>query len=488
MPFGLDDFLEIGKGASSPGSFALSTLTARQLLQFACGVAQTNNTGLFFRLFAYLVKLCDNEKLTIDIKHVYSLFSSVCLGNNTEMITYVLHHLRELYEMNEGHYAGLFCLAFECGCQNAVSLLLTFGYEFPNYEDDVTELVEYGLCNNQPHLVTWACDTGLIDASKIKADWSHFGAAAYIHSRDMVEMLIKSGGNLKEYDDVAANAFQTDGLYVDFPYRGIFGECADKDVKSHVVKSFLAFLFEHGARVTLSTMHAALFHGDVGIVEWIDTLAEEGVDLFDDESCVYASQSGNVEMVQWVLDKEECNADVERMANGAARSGRIEVLNWMHENESMFETSVFTSETMHNAVSGKQFDTVKYLWEHGCPLYEHIITSVIGMKHCFDAECTGIERKDRLELALWLHARGAEFPDHAFDYAGAWKDVDYLKLLTTYGMQNSRPGIELNADFARNVSIMSNDFVGSGYVMSLLSDPNPPSERLKDFDFLLEEE
>jgi len=131
-----------------------------------------------------------------------------------------------------------------------------------------------------------------------------------------------------------------------------------------------------------------------GHIETLEWLRENGCPC-NSRACYYAAMMGNLQVLNWLKEKEYLGVPGETI-NFAAAGGKVAVLQWMKD----LGYNCWTSTTLRVAVREGHVEVLEWLRENGCPVSQDPYWEAAEMRH--------------LEVLKWLKANGIQW-DHSRD-------------------------------------------------------------------------
>jgi len=187
----------------------------------------------------------------------------------------------------------------------------------------------------------------------------------------------------------------------------------------------------------------AAYYGHLNIVEWLASGITPRMDV-----AVAAARGGHLHILEWWHDRYRDTADEVNplwepsVARGAARVGRIDMLEWLCARGCPLYEGVCDA-----AARGGHLDTLQWLHEHGCPRNDEICiaaakggnVAVLEWIHNngfpFDGTllrvgaCVFAATKGHLAAVQWLHAHRDILHGDTFRRAVASKNRDLIEWL-----------------------------------------------------------
>ncbi|RLN95145.1 hypothetical protein BBJ28_00022003 [Nothophytophthora sp. Chile5] len=175
-------------------------------------------------------------------------------------------------------------------------------------------------------------------------------------------------------------------------------------------------------------MSSAAAAGHLDVVKWLHE--ELGTNSVDD-GYVNAAMGGHLEVLKYLHEKHLRNGSKQSPMDVAAKSGFLDVVQWLHENRS----EECTSAAMHHAAVNGHMDVVKWLHSHrseGCKKTTLVRVAEVG----------------NLEMVQWLHDNRREvvLGPGAMDRAATLGHLDVVKWLhesrDQYNSSTLPPGVD----------------------------------------------
>jgi hypothetical protein len=202
--------------------------------------------------------------------------------------------------------------------------------------------------------------------------------------------------------------------------------------------------------------HYAAGSGSISMLNW---LKAQSWCVFDKHTCAGAAWFGHLEALQHLRDAQsQCEWDIEHIACSAARSGDIETVKWLQQQQAV----VIGAETLSRAAGAGQIamrigcewdvdacsaaaesgqlDTLRWLRENGCPCdirevcsaaadgdSTDILDYIVDQDEVLDAEMltealNSAGASGSLAAAKWLRLHGAQWPSVLEFEDQQWED------------------------------------------------------------------
>eukprot|EP00953_Heterococcus_sp_UTEX-ZZ885_P016162 9107-Heterococcus_DN1.PRE.2 len=203
--------------------------------------------------------------------------------------------------------------------------------------------------------------------------------------------------------------------------------------------SMLRYLKERG--YNLKGMYLCGTAASAGQFETLKYLRSEGCPWWNNIQIVnYAAESGNLEMVQWVLQHENAPLNADAMT-GAARSGSLVMCNYLLSRQCPMDASAYAA-----AAYKHHFNVLNWLYEHDCPMSSGACTTAIYRRHfdvlcwLYEHGCRGDARtcyaaaaRNRLDTLRWLRERGCPWEAEAYTEPAYYGYLDVLRYMHEQG-------------------------------------------------------
>jgi hypothetical protein len=187
----------------------------------------------------------------------------------------------------------------------------------------------------------------------------------------------------------------------------------------------LQYLHRQGCVWPAGLLETAAASGHLELLRWCH---EHGCSFREAKVApAYAAQSGNVELMAWVLQQPATQLSV-RVMKAAAVNGRLAMCTFLHAQQCPWDTSSTSAAACHG-----HLDVLRWLCDNGCPWeardlcvsaaqggsvvvlthlqQQGLLDSVTLLTDLLDEAAMACE----LAAAKWLRAQGADWPA-AFDY------------------------------------------------------------------------
>eukprot|EP00953_Heterococcus_sp_UTEX-ZZ885_P007680 4633-Heterococcus_DN1.PRE.4 len=160
--------------------------------------------------------------------------------------------------------------------------------------------------------------------------------------------------------------------------------------------------YEHGWRfeVAMEGVHAAAESGNVELMVWL--LQQPGMQL-NEEAMTLAVFRGRMAMCQY-LHAQQCPWD-DSATSQAAKDGHIDILRWLIDNGCPCDAFG----TGKSAAEGGGVEVLSYLQQQGLLTSAALLTVMLDLAAVFG----------KLNAAKWLRAQGAQWPDEFRYYLSA---------------------------------------------------------------------
>ncbi|GFH53304.1 hypothetical protein CTEN210_09780 [Chaetoceros tenuissimus] len=182
---------------------------------------------------------------------------------------------------------------------------------------------------------------------------------------------------------------------------------------------------------------SAAHNGNLYILKWIHAsydISSEAPDV-----CSGAITGGHLEIIEWGLDTFKLDFEKQNYVNEALRAGDLEIVKWFRNRNASWNQDSFLS-----AVKSRNIALLDWLWEQGCPLYDHNYCNA-----AVDWNPRYYNNEKALEVLQWLHQHDFRWDESTCMIAAAVGNIDALLYARTNGCDWDSQTLETAVEHVR---------------------------------------